>query len=259
MTSNLPNSLNCAAAAQQLVCRIAPAFLFLSAGVAHAGMIDLTVPTTSALVANAIYETSDARSTGTGVIAPFVRLQNNGTQQGYNTSTRPVAFDEQTAANFTRDLQIQDLGVNTISGTDYVTFLLDSNQAGNAAGTLLSLDQVRIYISPTNGLNSPNLSTLGTLIYNLDAVANNWIVINSQLNSGSGQGDMLLHVPLSLFTPFSNSSYVTLYSQFGTNNPSNSGFEEWKTVGNPIPAPGALAVLGLGGLMASRRRRASTL
>ena len=229
---------------------------------ARAGLIDLTAPPTTVQVANAIYETSDARSTGTGVINPFVRVQANGTEQGYNTSTRPVPFDENTTANYMHDVQLQDLAVNNINGTDYVTFLLDSNQSGNQVATLLSLDQVKMYVSPTNGHNSTNLSTLGTLIYDLDATTDNWVLLDSQLNSGSGQGDMLLHVPLSLFTPFSAQSYFTLYSQFGTHNASNAGPEEWKTVGGSVsltlfsvPEPSSLALLSVGGLIMACRRR----
>ena len=36
---------------------------------------------------------------------------------------------------------------------------------------------------------------------------------------------------------------------------SNGGAQDWLFVGTPVPAPGALALLGLGGLTATRRRR----
>ena len=53
----------------------------------------------------AIFATDEQHPTGTGFINSFVRIQQNGWEQGYNTSARPLETDVQMKVdpNFTRD------------------------------------------------------------------------------------------------------------------------------------------------------------
>src|SRR5690349_17226687 len=61
----------------------------------------------SGFVDQAFFASTDQQPTGTGENNSFVRLStNNGTEQGYNTSARPVEFDENTSPQFTRDLSL---------------------------------------------------------------------------------------------------------------------------------------------------------
>jgi hypothetical protein len=237
---------------------------FLAAGaavgvapLAGATMYDLTHAGSQVEVGNVVFETSDFRPAGTGVIRSFVRLQSAGTEQGYNTSARPVAFDELTDPNFTRDVQVKDLGVQAINGANYFQFSLDINENNSPTGRYLSLDRVQIYVSSTGSHTGTDLSQLGTKVYDLDSGSDNWIDLNYRLNSGSGQGDMRMFVPVTLFNPFSTSSFVTLYSKFGSNEPSNAGFEEWTSLGALVPAPGMGALGGAALLVCGRRRRRS--
>src|SRR5262245_17204786 len=85
------------------------------AGTASATIVDLTTPMSSGVVNGARFETADFRSAGTGVIQSFVRVQANGTEQGYNTSGRPVAFNENTSPNFTRNLTYGDIPSRVIN------------------------------------------------------------------------------------------------------------------------------------------------
>src|SRR5262245_43830094 len=87
-----------------------------------AALIDVTHPLTSTQVNGAIFETIDFGGAGTGNLQPFVRMQKNGTEQGYNTSGRPTAFDETTSGNFTHDLRIADVGLVQVDSVMYREF-----------------------------------------------------------------------------------------------------------------------------------------
>ena len=75
----------------------------------------------------------------------------------------------------------------------------------------------------------------------------NGVLLNFDLNPGSGAGDMFLTIPTSFFTGVPG-QYVLLYSQFGTPPgayPSNDGFEEWAVIsGQVVPEPATATIAG---------------
>lgn len=224
---------------------------------ATAATFDLTAGGTTT-INGAIFTTSSNQSTGTGVIQSFVRVQDNGIADGYNTSGRPMFYgDTNTSPTFTHDLALSDVPLVTIGGVSYREFLLDINQT--SANPLLSLDMLQFATSGTGGATTA-WGTFGTQVYTLGA---NELVLNYDLNNGSGSGDLFVYVPNAVF---GNASYVYLYSMFGAkggNYAENDGFEEW-AVRNPtvaaIPEPEtyALMMAGLGamGFVARRRKKA---
>ncbi len=236
-----------------LVLSVVTAFaLALSGGPATAGMYNLTGSGSNTVQINgAWFYNSNAASTGTGVIDSFVRLQtNNRTEQGYNTSGRPLRYNENNSPQFTRSLSLSTIPVVTINNVQYREFLLDINQS--TCSPLLSLDEMKIYVSGSEKLtgNLSSVASHSTQVYNLDgASGDNWVVLDYSLNSGSGSGDMFAYIPSSAFG--SGEYYVYLYSKFGVHNSNNGGFEEWAVRKCdmpvvPVPAGLILGVLGLG-------------
>jgi hypothetical protein len=219
----------------------------------RAAMIDLTT-TGSFTVNGAVFETTDFGSTGTGSLDSFVRIQHNGTEQGYNTSNSHPAFDEKTGS-WTHDLQIMDVGTRTVGDTLYLEFFLDINQVLGGDSRLLSLENVKIYTSTVPSQNTTDLASLGTLRYDLDSNEDNYIVLDASLTSGSGSGDLRMMIPAASLDGAAPTDYLYLYSAFGDHNPSNDGFEEWATMGPAVPAPGPVALLSLGALLAFGRKR----
>jgi hypothetical protein len=223
----------------------------LGAAVASGSVLDLTTPQSSGVINGAVFETQDFRSAGTGVLHSFVRVQASGTEQGYNTSGRPTAFDENSSPQFTHNLQVSDLPVVSIGGADYYEFSLDINQMSSGADSLLSLDQVQLFTSATGGLTTPDLGSVAQLRYSLDAGDDNWVRLDYNLGAGSGEGDMRMYIPASVLGGTA-SDFVYLYSQFGSHHASNAGFEEWAVRAVPSPS-GALPLLLSAALL--RRRR----
>jgi len=209
-------------------------------------IVDLTTNQTGTLN-GALFQRADFRPAGTGVINSFVRLQTNDpVEQGYNTSGRPVAFDENTSPQFTRNITYGQVPTVTFNGTAYKEFILDINQTDSSP--LLSLDQIKVFTSPTGSQTTADVNSLGTLRYDLDAGEDSYVKLDYSLDSGSGQGDMLLLVPVSAFGDTGADQFVYLFSRFGDHNANNDGFEEW-AIREAIPLPQA-AWMGLIGLAA---------
>ena len=217
---------------------------------ANAVMLDLSYEGASGTINGARFYQFNEIPSGTGRVNTFLRIQGFGEQHGYNTDGA-VEFD--TMASFTHSIQISDLPVANIGGTDYREFFLDINQDGER---ILSLDELRISIRGSG--NQTGYSTIfATPIYDLDAGGDNWIKLDDWVNTGGGHGDMLALIPNSLFNGPDN-KYVYLYAKFGANSPADNGFEEWG-YGTPdplIPEPATVLLLGLGALISLRRRRA---
>lgn len=237
---------------------------------------DLTTAGAQATINGATFRIPGSITSGTGLIDSFVRIQATGSERGYNTSDRPVQFDE-TADPFTHDLLLSAIPSVTISGTEYLEFVLDTNEPGSDPGRYLSLEELRFYSGANQathtvaGQYNDTTNQLGSLtaVYDMDAGTNTFIQLDSSLFSGSGQLDMILLVPKNLFTLVNNDpaqTHVYLYSKFGRAAPlqTQSGFEEWahKVSGTfTNPAPGALALLLVGGfaLMFATRVRGRRL
>ena len=224
---------------------IAVAALFTATG-ARATVVDL-INGDSGTITNAygsaVFEFTQPQPTGTGVIQPFLRVQNDPTEQGYNTSGG-TPFNDM-AGPWTHDLTFADLVTTEVNlnGQLYFKLMLDIDEPGGAK-SLISLDQLQFYTSQTGSLTTTDLSQLGTLRYSFSA--GDQVLMDASRNNGSGSGDMFAYIPVSAFAGTSMSDFVYMYCLFGHTDDSNGGFEEWTLVVNPIPeASSFFPIIGL--------------
>lgn len=212
-------------------------------------------------------------SSGTGIFNPFVRISaNTPLQQAVNTSGRNLVWDENSSPNFTRDLRLDEVPqIECPTGSPWAgetcrEFALDINEEGSGAEVYISLDAIRLYLSPNqnicdttvckNGQNNPfdfdNRSvsfnvTDGVLIWALDGLKeqSNGIGLDFTNDNGSGRADLVMYINESEFASWPECNYdqgtgddcdqfVHFYSHFGANDIQGDGFEEWDVRVLPI-------------------------
>src|SRR6478736_4645108 len=92
---------------------------------ARGKVVDLTGTNNTGRINRAEFDWTPEQPTGTGLIQPFLRVQANTTEEGYNTSGG-TPFDEKSGP-WTHDLRVSDLKLVQIGRVSYYEFLLDIN------------------------------------------------------------------------------------------------------------------------------------
>src|SRR5438067_9630139 len=159
---------------RNFIAALVAAGMFAVAGIAQATVVDLTctngcndMGSFTNQYGTTIFQFTQPQPTGTGVIDPFLRIQANGTEQGYNTSGG-TPFDDKSGP-WTHNIQFSDLQSTavTVNGTVYFKILVDLNEPNGAKSTI-SLENLQFYSSATGSATTTNISSLGTLRYSLD-------------------------------------------------------------------------------------------
>jgi len=174
-------------------------------------------------------------STGTGTFHPFLHVSATGqgadVVEGYSTDYEPPQYDE--TAQWTHALPLADLPIVQEGGIYYREFVLDSNQSGSPSGRLLTWEDLELY-QTNNNLIQPYPTAFGIpgtspKIWDLDAGGEGdvYITFNGLFSSGSGDGDVRILIPDSVFSH--SYTYVIAYVKFGdpATHPNNDGFEEF--------------------------------
>ncbi|WP_436169378.1 hypothetical protein, partial [Bosea sp. LjRoot9] len=191
----------------------------------------------------AILEATSVGS-GTGNYDSFLRLQANGTEEGFNTDQGGNVLDNK--SSFTDSLKFGGIATVTIGGIEYIEFRLDLNESDSGGNPQISLNDFKVYISGAPAtLSDFNNATdsFGAGFTQVFDLAGTQALFDT--NSGSGTDDYRVLIPLSSFEAAgaTAASYVTLYSNLGGAgaNASNGGFEEWRVLAStasvePVPA-----------------------
>jgi hypothetical protein len=233
---------------------------------AQAAVINLGSSGSGTLADGAIFQTNNDHPTGTGVYNPFLTIQNNGWEQGYNSSTGN--FDTKREPQWNHEIKFSDLQVTTINGLQYFGFSVDINEPGGNKA-LISLDGLSIWTSSTlqnststdgNGIFN---GSLGTLRYDMGA---NQVLYNDQ-NTGSGGGDINIYIPVSYFANVGANDFVYMYQRWGNTDTTEGGFEETALIRGITPIPEMSALFPIVGLLVAvgsthvlrRRRMARTV
>ncbi len=207
------------------------ALLLLSVGVstlANAEVVDLTGDNNTGRINQAEFDWTGEQPTGTGYIQPFLRVQADPTEEGYNTSGG-TPFDDKSGP-WTHDIRVSDLDASivTIGKIQYYRLLLDVNEPGGEK-SLISLDRLEFYTSDVGGQTTTDISSLGILRWSLDGAGDSYVLLDAGRNSGSGSGDMYAYIPVASFEGALPTDFVYMYARFGDQVGASSagGFEEW--------------------------------
>jgi len=234
--------------------------IFICPAVSSA-MLDLSAPGSSGSVGTADFYQYETDTSGTGVIDPFLQVKpanvNDWVIEGYNTdyTVRSAQYDENTVKS-------HPLLLSAVPGVDkgsitYREFLLDINENSGGNNSLLSLDELRLFVSTSSDLTGFNPATNtfssgpSTLIYSFGE--SDWIKLDYDSSSGSGKSDMIAHIP-GFESYDEGTTYIYLYCKFGVQGDGlnglkeDQGFEEWSvSTGDAfIPAPAAFVLAGIG-------------
>lgn len=220
-----------------------------SLATANATILDLSKQN-SGTVNGALFEIGSIHPAGTGVFEPFLTLQNNGTEQGYNSSTGN--FDTKREPVWNHEVRFSDLQQTTINGIAYFGFAIDVNEPNGGGKDDISLIALNIYTSSTlqNGTSTDRNGnfngSLGTLRYSLGA---NEVYYVDQ-HRGSGESDINVYIPVSLFAGAQPNDYIYMYQRWGSADAmTQGGFEETRLIAGITPIPELSSFFPIIGLM----------
>ena len=220
-----------------------------------------TIATSQAVVINldknnsgtangALFEVGSIHPAGTGVFEPFLTIQANGTEQGYNASNNN--FDTKRVPQWNHEIKFSDMQATVINGQQYFGFAIDVNEPNGGGKADISLTDLRIYTSPTlqnstsTDRNGEFNGSLGTLRYDL---GNNEVYYVDR-HRGSGESDINVYIPVSAFAGTSGNDYVYMYQRWGNADAmSEGGFEETRLIAGITPIPELSSFFPIIGLM----------
>lgn len=249
----------------------------LASGTARATFVNLTQPNSSGSVntffGTAYFTTDNTQPTGTGVFEPFLSIQRNGVEQGYNSSDKNAPFDVKRIPVWNHEFTVAEMKANArvfIGNEVYYRFLIDINEPNALNATddkpLISLDSLKMFTSPTAGQTTSNVESLGVKRFDLDlnplGILADTHVLYDDRNHGSGQSDIAFLIPGAAFATAADSDIVYMFQKFGENmsadqkfaNTTEGGFEETKFGGSsgsppppppPIPEPSTVLFAGM--------------
>src|SRR5262249_45409790 len=206
-------------------------------------MADIDLTTGSITIGDATFSKTTPIGAGTGNYDPFLTTHdgnangqtNDGVAEGFNHDQKSV-LDTDDAR--TLSLKLSDMSAKLIDGVAYYEFRVDLNENNSAAVKLVSLNEFKLYTSASPATladfndTTDELGAGFTKVYDLDAEGDKTLILKDD-NSGSGTDDYSVLIKASAFGNADPAqTYVTLYTNMGSQSaPEDGGFEEWTTGG----------------------------
>ena len=220
-----------------------------AASSANAAIVDLS-KSGSGTINGALFEIGSIHPAGTGVFEPFLTIQANGMEQGYNASNNN--FDTKRVPQWNHEIRFSDMQQTVINGTAYFGFAIDVNEPNGGGKEDISLLALNIYTSSTlrttTSTNSSGVfnGSLGTLRYSMGS---NEVYYVDQ-KRGSGESDINVYIPVSRFAGAQPNDYVYMYQRWGgADSMSEGGFEETRLIAGITPIPELSSFFPIIGLM----------
>src|SRR5438874_514028 len=121
--------------------------------------VNLTTANSSGTINDTVFATGTIQAAGTGVFNPFLQIQNNGFEQGYN-SDHSAQFNEKSPLSHTHSILLADVPIvigdgsnGTTDGVAYREFRLDLNGANGGTKPYVSLDAFQIWQEESGNLS----------------------------------------------------------------------------------------------------------
>lgn len=211
-------------------------------------------------LASLVFQPTMSNALSTDVVAPFI---NGGV--GSNTSTPPGVIQPSDTVNFGR---VSPWGRSATSSTSALRGFFHTNPVGDGVNYLrIAQSQVTSWIggqgntSGGSGVNIAQLSDVGRTTSDpaFNSSLSNIYIFKWGVTVGAGHfEDMVIDAPLGGFGNVNTTTFDREVYWFANMNEATGSIRGTATVTTAvigIPAPTPLALLGLGGLLAGRRRR----
>ncbi len=168
-------------------------------------------------------------SSGTGVFAPFYRLQASPSEAGFNTGAQNPSLNT-SSGTWTHAILVSQIPVVQVGGSNYWEVWADINESNSTP--LISLNAFEVYFTTNADLNSYPFTGTADLQY---AFSGSFQI--NDVNQGSGRADLRYLIPVTTvpancdyFNP-ACTTYFVLYTQWGSppaaaQYASDGGFEE---------------------------------
>ena len=154
----------------------------------------------SLVINSAVWTQTRAFQVGTGNLNPFLRIQDAGDEEGFNSDG---AAQLDADASWTKSLSLNHVPVITVAGNSYREIVFDANEENSAPDGFFSIDQFNLHLC--DDTNAPLFDARSDFESNVNCdevynLAGKVILATDDLSSGSGSGyDYRILIPEELF------------------------------------------------------------
>lgn len=214
----------------------------------------ITAPHTEFTINGAKWQSTYDINVGTGVIDPFLSIQNNPSEEGFNTDTSSLPLND-TRPSFTDALPLNNVPIIFEAGGHWREFILDANESNSLPDGQFSIDLFDVWVC-----HDSNAKTYGSVaafegnsacvkVYNITDNGKAPLQATDAATSGSGSSlDYRILIPADAFGSAANAAcaynpngadcgyYIVVHAKMGFSGgdwATGATFEEMSTIKRP--------------------------